>query len=161
VDRSAVGAAVGVGETTQVVFLGNYQSEYVEHRQRQHRRLSLTCGPCAVVRIPPTIRLPARPSWKHASTAYLESDRDSAEGALLDLSRTGARLSSVYPVQPRDYLSLSLSLPFQVPSLEVILAAVRWAKGKNFGVEFIQIAEGEQRRLRDFLTTHSTPNTSP
>jgi len=96
-----------------------------------------------------------------ASTAYLESDRDSAEGALLDLSRTGARLSSVYPVQPRDYLSLSLSLPFQVPSLEVMLAAVRWAKGKNFGVEFIQIAEGEQRRLRDFLTKHSTPNTSP
>ena len=96
-----------------------------------------------------------------ASTAYLESDRDSAEGGLLDLSRTGARLSSVYPVQPRDYLSLSLSLPFQVPSLEVMLAAVRWAKGKNFGVEFIQIAEGEQRRLRDFLTKHSTPNTSP
>ena len=95
------------------------------------------------------------------STAILESDRDSAEGALLDLSRTGARLSSVYPVQPRDYLSLSLSLPFQVLSLEVILAAVRWVKGKNFGVEFIQIAEGEQRRLRDFLTTHPTPNTSP
>ena len=96
-----------------------------------------------------------------ASTAYLESDRDSAEGALLDLSRTGARLSSVYPVQPRDYLSLSLSLPFQVLSLEVILAAVRWVKGKNFGVEFIQIAEGEQRRLRDFLTTQPIPNTSP
>ena len=96
-----------------------------------------------------------------ASTAYLESDRDSAEGALLDLSRTGARLSSGYSVQPRDYLSLSFSLPFQVPSLEVMLAAVRWAKGRNFGVEFIQIAEGEQRRLRDFLTTHSTPNTSP
>ena len=95
------------------------------------------------------------------STAFLESDRDSAEGALLDLSRTGARLSSVYRVQPRDYLSLSLSLPFQVPSLEVILAAVRWVKGKNFGVEFIQIAESEQRRLRDFLTTHPTPNTSP
>ena len=91
------------------------------------------------------------------STAFLESDRDSAEGALLDLSRTGARLSSVYPVQPRDYLSLSLSLPFQVPSLEVILAAVRWVQGRNFGVEFIQIAEGEQRRLRDFLTTHPTP----
>jgi hypothetical protein len=96
-----------------------------------------------------------------ASTAYLESDRDPAEGALLDLSRTGERLSSVYPIQPRDYLSLNLSLPFQVPSLEVILAAVRWVKGKNFGVEFIQIAESEQSRLKNFLDTHSTPNTSP
>jgi len=95
------------------------------------------------------------------SMALLRSDHDSVQGALLNLSRTGAQLSSVYPVQPRDYLSLSFSLPFQVPSLEVILAAVRWVKGKNFGVEFIQIAEGEQRRLRDFLTTHPTPNTSP
>ena len=95
------------------------------------------------------------------STAFLESGRDSAEGALLDLSRTGARLSSVYPVQPRDYLSLSLSLPFQVPSLEVILAAVRWVQGRNFGVEFIQITESEQSRLKNFLDTQPIPNTSP
>ena len=94
------------------------------------------------------------------SMAFLRSDRDSAEGALLNLSRTGAQLSAAFRVQPRDSLSLSLSLPFQMPSLEVILAAVRWVKGKNFRVEFIQIAEGEQRQLRDFLTTHPTPNTS-
>jgi hypothetical protein len=30
VGRSAAGTAVGVGETTQVVCLGNYQSQYVE-----------------------------------------------------------------------------------------------------------------------------------
>ena len=91
------------------------------------------------------------------SMAFLRSDRDSAEGALLNLSRTGAQLSAAFRVQPRDSLSLSLSLPFQMPSLEVILAAVRWVKGKNFRVEFIQIAEGEQRQLRDFLTTHPLP----
>jgi hypothetical protein len=96
-----------------------------------------------------------------ASTAYLESDRDSGEGALLDLSRTGARLSSVYPVQPRDYLSLSFSLPLQVPLLEVMLAAVRWVQGRNFGVEFIQITESEKSRLKDFLDTQPIPNTSP
>jgi len=94
------------------------------------------------------------------SMAFLWSDRHSAQGALLNLSRTGAQLSSAYPVQPRDYLSLSLSLPLQVPSLEVILAAVRWVQGRNFGVEFIQITESEQSRLRDFLDSHPTPNTS-
>jgi len=60
-----------------------------------------------------------------ACPAFLKSGRDSAQGALLNISRTGAQLSAVYRVQPRDYLSLSLSLSFQVPSLEVLLAAVR------------------------------------
>jgi hypothetical protein len=95
------------------------------------------------------------------SMAFLRSDRDSAQGALLNLSRTGAQLSAPYRVQPRDYLSLSLGLPFQVPSLEVPLATVRWVQGRNFGVEFIQIARSEQIRLRDFLDTHPTPNTAP
>ena len=95
------------------------------------------------------------------SLAFLRSDRDSVQGALLNLSRTGAQLFAAYRVQPRDYLSLSLSLPFQVHPLEVDLAAVRWVQGKNFGVEFIQIAESEQRRLRDFLDSHPSPNTSP
>jgi hypothetical protein len=38
VGRSAVGATVGVGETTQVAFLGNDQSECGEHRPRLHCR---------------------------------------------------------------------------------------------------------------------------
>ena len=96
-----------------------------------------------------------------ASTAYLESDRDSAEGALLDLSRTGARLSSVYPVQPRDYLSLNLSLPFQVPSLEVILAAVRWVKGGKLWSGVYPDSRERAKPVKNFLDTHSTPNTSP
>jgi hypothetical protein len=95
------------------------------------------------------------------SMALLRSDHDSVQGALLNLSRTGAQLSSVYPVQPRDYLSLSFSLPIQVPLLEVMLAAVRWVQGRNFGVEFIQITESEQSRLKNFLDTQPIPNTSP
>jgi hypothetical protein len=47
-----------------------------------------------------------------------------------------------------------------VPSLEVLLAAVRWVEGRNFGVEFIQITHSEQSRLRDFLNTHPTSNAS-
>jgi hypothetical protein len=93
--------------------------------------------------------------------SLLRSDHDSVQGALLYLSRTGAQLSAAYRVQPRDYLSLSFTLPFQVPLLEVILAAVRWVRGRNFGVEFIQISETEQSRLKDFLDIQPIPNTSP
>src|SRR5713226_7896203 len=54
--------AVGVGETTQVVFLGKDQSEYGEHRPRQHwRGVSAAAEPCPVLRFPPTLCLPARP----------------------------------------------------------------------------------------------------
>jgi hypothetical protein len=56
---------------------------------------------------------------------------------------------------------LSLNLPFHVPSLEVNLAAVRWVRGRNIGVECIQMTKNEQRRLRDFLNEHPAPNTSP
>lgn len=81
------------------------------------------------------------------SMAFLRSDRESVQGALLNLSRTGAQLSTASRVRPRDYLSLRLGLPFQVPLLDVGLAAVRWVQGRNFGVEFIQIPESEQSRL--------------
>jgi hypothetical protein len=42
-----------------------------------------------------------------------------------------------------------------------VLAAVRWVQGKIYGVEFIQITHSEQSRLKDFLATQATPNTSP
>ena len=95
------------------------------------------------------------------SLDLLESERDDSHGALVNLSQTGAQLSSAYPVHPGDYLSLSLSLPLQMPSLEVMLAAVRWVQGRHFGVEFIQIPNSEQGRLRDFLDNRPAAKTSP
>ena len=95
------------------------------------------------------------------SVTTVASEQHSGHGVLLDLSQTGAKLSSAHPLRPSDYVALNLSLPFREPSLQVVLAAVRWVQGKNYGVEFIQITPSEQRRLRDFLHTQVTLNTSP
>jgi len=94
------------------------------------------------------------------SVTVVASELHSGHSVLLDLSRTGVKLSSALPLQPSDYVALNLSLPFREPSLQVVLAAVRWVHGRNFGVEFIQITSGEQSRLKDFLDTQPTPNTS-
>jgi len=95
------------------------------------------------------------------SVTMVASEQHSGHDVLLDLSQTGAKLSSAYPIRPSDYVALNLSLPFHEPSLQVVLAAVRWVQGKNYGVEFIQITPSEQRRLRDFLDTQFPLNTSP
>ena len=95
------------------------------------------------------------------SVTTVASGQHSGHSVLLDLSPTGAKLSSTLPLQPSDYVALNFSLPFREPSLEVVLAAVRWVKGRNVGVEFIQITPSEQSWLKDFLDTQSTPHTGP
>jgi len=94
------------------------------------------------------------------SVTTVASEQHSGHSVLLDLSQTGAKLSSAHPLRPSDYVALNLSLPFREPSLQVVPAAVRWVQGKNYGVEFIQITHSEQSRLKDFLDTQATPNTS-
>jgi PilZ domain-containing protein len=94
------------------------------------------------------------------SVTTVASEQHSGHGVLLDLSQAGAKLSSEHPLQPSDYVALNLSLPFQEPSLQVVLAAVRWVQGRIFGVEFIQITHSEQSRLKDFLDSQPTLNTS-
>lgn len=85
------------------------------------------------------------------SLAMLESERHSGQSVLRDLSQSGAKLSTAHPPQPLDYVALNLSLPLREPSLQIVLAAVRWVQGRNFGVEFIEITHSEQSRLKDFL----------
>ena len=72
------------------------------------------------------------------SVTTVASEQHSGHCVLLDLSQTGAKLSSAQPLQHSDYVALNLSLPFREPSLEVLLAAVRWVQGRNFGVEFFR-----------------------
>jgi len=93
------------------------------------------------------------------SVTTLASEEHSGHSVLLDLSQTGAKISSSHPLRPAEYVALNLSLPFREPSLQVVLAAVRWVQGENYGVEFIQITKSEQCRLKEFLDTQATSNT--
>jgi hypothetical protein len=95
------------------------------------------------------------------SVTTVASEQHSGHSVILDLSQTGAKLSSAHPLRPSAYVALNLSLLSREPSLQIVLAAVRWVQGQNYGVEFIQITHSEQNRLKDFLATQAIPNTSP
>ena len=83
-------------------------------------------------------------------------DDIAGEGAVIDISKRGWKVTvatSSQSVRQGMCLKLRLSLPDQAPSMDVKLAAVRWAKGREFGLEFLMIGSEEEERLRRFVST--------
>jgi len=81
---------------------------------------------------------------------------DSDDGTLLDLSRQGARLRINRLFEPGQKLALMLNLPWDEPPVEVRLAAVKWTKDNNVGVEFLKVGDDDRVSLDVFLA--SRPN---
>lgn len=82
---------------------------------------------------------------------------DSEDGTLLDLSRKGARLRINHLFQRGQKLTLMLNLPWDEPPVEVRLAAVKWVKENNVGVEFLKVEEDDRVSLDVFLSSRSKP----
>ena len=83
-------------------------------------------------------------------------DDIAGEGTVIDISKRGWKatvVTSTQSVRPGTYLKLHLSLPDQAPPMDVDSAAVRWAKGREFGLEFLMIGSEEEERLRRFVST--------
>ncbi|MDA2911706.1 PilZ domain-containing protein [Nitrospiraceae bacterium AH_259_D15_M11_P09] len=80
------------------------------------------------------------------------------EGTVIDISKRGwkATVTRTLSVQQGTYLKLRLSLPDQAPPMDVDSAAVRWAKGREFGIEFLIMGSEEEERLRRFVSTLET-----
>ncbi len=86
-------------------------------------------------------------------------DDIAGEGTVIDISKRGWKatvVTSTLSVQQGTYLKLRLSLPDQVPPMDVGSAAVRWAKGREFGIEFLIMGSEEEERLRRFVSTLET-----
>ncbi len=86
-------------------------------------------------------------------------DDIAGEGTVIDISKGGWKatvVTSTLSVQQGTYLKLRLSLPDQAPPMDVKLAAVRWAKGREFGLEFLMIGSEEEERLHRFITALET-----
>jgi hypothetical protein len=77
--------------------------------------------------------------------------RKSAEGTLVDISRKGVRLISEQSFQRDQKLALTLTLPWDKPPIDVLLAAVKWVRGNQIGVEFIDLEANNQTSLNAFL----------
>lgn len=75
------------------------------------------------------------------------------EGTVTDLSVGGCRITGGGAVTPGSMLEMRFQLPEQPLPLEIGLAAVRWAKGPEFGVEFLQMRKDVEERLRQFIAT--------
>jgi hypothetical protein len=69
----------------------------------------------------------------------------------LNISTGGCKIESDSGVEPGTELELHVHLPDQEPTREVKRAAVQWARGREFGVEFRSVRTEEELRLRLFL----------
>ncbi len=86
-------------------------------------------------------------------------DDIAGEGTVLDISKRGWKatvVTSTLSLQRGTYLKLRLSLPDQAPPMDVDLAVVRWAKGREFGLEFRMIGSEQEERLHRFVSTLET-----
>ena len=75
------------------------------------------------------------------------------EGALADLSVRGCRIECRVAVKPGTELQLKIHLPNEPAPLGITVAAVRWARGETFGVEFMDMHDEEWKRLGRFIAS--------
>ena len=74
------------------------------------------------------------------------------EGQVLNMSGHGCLVESSVSVKAGEYLQLRFSLSESEPSMRVSRAAVCWAQGFRFGVEFLGMEERDRARLNRFIT---------
>lgn len=77
-----------------------------------------------------------------------------SEGRILDLTLSGCLIESHVFVKKGDYVQLNILLPGYKSPCSVALAAVRWTKGSQFGVELIKMNEQAQRQLHQVIARH-------
>jgi hypothetical protein len=73
------------------------------------------------------------------------------EGTITNLSAVGCTIETDRPMLADQDVALRLLLPDQQDSLPIELAHVRWAKGKQAGIEFVQVEPTANLRLHGFV----------
>ncbi len=75
------------------------------------------------------------------------------EGTVVDFSLGGCRITWDGSVTPGSMLEMRFQLPEQSSPVDIGLATVRWARGTEFGVEFLQVRKEVEQRLRQYVST--------
>ena len=73
------------------------------------------------------------------------------EGTITNLSAVGCTIETDQPLLADQGVALRLLLPDQQESLPIELAHVRWANGKQAGIEFVQVEPAANLRLHVFV----------
>lgn len=76
------------------------------------------------------------------------------EGLIHNLSHTGCLVECNRSMLEGSYMAVRLLLPDTIHALIIELAAVRWIRGKYFGMEFLKLPTSDQARLAHFLLAH-------
>ncbi len=96
------------------------------------------------------------PRFRVQFPTCFSGDDIAGEGTVIDISKRGWKatvVTSSQSVRPGTYLKLRLSRPDQAPPMDVKRAAVRWAKGREFGLEFLMIGSEAEERLHRLVTS--------
>ena len=73
------------------------------------------------------------------------------EGTITNISAVGCTIETDQPLPADQDVALRLLLPDQHESLPIELAYVRWANGKQAGIEFVQVEPAANLRLHGFV----------
>ncbi len=82
-----------------------------------------------------------------------EDGRISGSGMASDLAVGGCTVVSDTRVSPGMQMELRLYLPEEVMPVDVDRAVVRWAKGREFRIEFVTMRSEAQERLHRLVDT--------
>lgn len=80
-------------------------------------------------------------------------------GTILNLSRSGCKVHSYLKVLTGMDLRLCLYLPGEERSIEIERALVRWTRGVEFGLQFLDMQSQDSDRLFQFISAlQKSPN---
>jgi hypothetical protein len=82
----------------------------------------------------------------------LSGDGVAGGGLISGLSIRGCTVVSDELILPATTLAMHIQLPGQYAPLKVDLAEVRWAQGRECGLEFLRLRLEEKQRLQQFLS---------
>lgn len=92
-------------------------------------------------------------------SSFSSSHMVAGVGTVTDLSVGGCRVATETAVTSGTMLEMRLQLPDGQPVLEIGLATVRWARGGEFGVEFLRLGGDVRERMQLLLDQLSARQT--
>ncbi|MDF2459403.1 MAG: hypothetical protein K0S79_1819 [Nitrospira sp.] len=78
------------------------------------------------------------------------------EGIVTDVTMSGCRLESHAPVPVNTYLELWLEISPIAPRIVVELAAVRWVRNNQCGIEFLGLRPKDKAQLERLIEWQTT-----
>jgi len=88
------------------------------------------------------------PRFRVQFRSTFSGDRIDGDGKAIDLSQKGCRIESELTVPASTMLELRLYVPGLDWPMRVEQASVKWARGREFGLEFVRILPVEEEKLQ-------------